>query len=164
MEREVTDTLPVAVGDGMPVAWRRLRFGLFELDVATEELRKAGRRVRLRRQPFLVLATLASRPGEMVGREELVRRVWPGGTFIDFDQGLNSAVRDVRAALGDDVASPRFVETLPRRGYRFLAPVQALGAEPSRLEVHGQGPGALTLVLELDLHGLAAGLKRPAPG
>jgi DNA-binding winged helix-turn-helix (wHTH) protein len=132
-EPEVTEALPVALADGM----RRLRFGLFELDLLTEELRKAGRLVRLRRQPVLVLAALASRPGDLVTRGELRRLVWPDTTFVDFDQGLNSCVRDIRAALGDTALSPRFVETLPRRGYRFVAPVHVLGAAPPLLLTYG---------------------------
>jgi cholera toxin transcriptional activator len=154
MERQVTGPAPVALADGLPVELRRLRFGLFELDLATGELRKAGRRLRLRQQPFLVLSALASRPGELLSREELCRRVWAGTTFVDFDQGLNSCVRDIRAALGDDAASPRFVETLPRRGYRFIAPVEAVGAPVSRVALRTASTGALTLVLDIDLEWL----------
>ena len=102
----------------------RLRFGGFDLDVSTGELWRDGGRVHLREQSVRLLATLAARPGELLTREELRAHVWPEGTFVDFDQGLNHCVRDVRAALGDAAGAPRFLETVPRRGYRFIAPVE----------------------------------------
>ena len=101
----------------------RYRFGSFELDLATGELRRAGLRVHLQDQPFHVLEMLVTRPGELVTRDELRQRLWPADTFVDFDAGLNNAVRRVREALGDSADAPRFVETVARRGYRFLAPV-----------------------------------------
>lgn len=101
-----------------------LRFGTFELDTEARELRRSGLRVRLQPQPFKVLETLASRPGEVVDREELRRLLWGDGTFVAFEPALNFCVSRVRLALGDDARSPRFVETVPRRGYRFLASVQ----------------------------------------
>jgi TolB-like protein/DNA-binding winged helix-turn-helix (wHTH) protein len=101
-----------------------LRFGTFRLDAAAGALSKAGRPVRLRPQPVRVLAYLASRPGQLVTREELQRELWGEGTHVDFDQGLNSCIRQVRAALGDDADTPRYIETVPRRGYRFLAEVK----------------------------------------
>src|SRR5918993_5826165 len=100
-----------------------VRFGVFELDLNTGELRKAGARINLPEQPFQVLEALLDRPGELVTREELRQRLWPADTFVDFEQGLNAAVRRLRDALGDSADTPRFVETLPRRGYRFIAPV-----------------------------------------
>ena len=100
-----------------------VRFGVFELDLNAGELRKAGTRVNLPDQPFQVLKALLDRPGELVTREELRQRLWRAETFVDFDQGLNAAVRRLRDALGDSADVPRFVETLPRRGYRFIAPV-----------------------------------------
>ena len=100
-----------------------VRFGSFELDPASGELRKGGARVKLQEQPFQVLRALVERPGEVVTREELHERLWPGDTFVEFDDGLNTAVRKIRQALGDSADNPRFVETLPRRGYRFIAPV-----------------------------------------
>src|SRR5262252_9177265 len=103
----------------------RLRFGVFDLDLRTGELRKRGLRVRLQEQPFQVLALLLVKPGELVTREELRQRLWPADTFVDFDHGLNKAINKVREALGDSVASPRFVETVARRGYRFIADVHA---------------------------------------
>ncbi len=99
-------------------------FGVFELDPVSGELRKNGTRIRLQEQPFQVLLALVERPGEVVSREELHQRLWPDGTFVDFEDGLATAVRKVRNALGDDAANPRFVETLPKRGYRFLTAVE----------------------------------------
>ncbi len=103
------------------------RFGLYEIDLVSGELRKDGTRVRLQEQPFRVLAMLLERPGEMVTREEMRTRLWPGDTFVDFDHGLNTAVNKLREALGDAAANPRFVQTVARRGYRFIAPVQHNG-------------------------------------
>jgi TolB-like protein/DNA-binding winged helix-turn-helix (wHTH) protein/Tfp pilus assembly protein PilF len=107
------------------------RFGVFELDSQTGELRKSGARVRLAPQPFTVLSILVSRPGEVVTREELRAAVWGDNTFIEFDQGLNTCIRQIRAVLGDDADVPRFVETLPRRGYRLIAPVESIGGVPA---------------------------------
>jgi DNA-binding winged helix-turn-helix (wHTH) protein len=101
----------------------RLRFDVFELDLAGGELRKGDRPIRLQPQPLKVLMLLAGRPGELVSRDEIQKQVWPRDTFVDFDQGLNYCVRQIRAALGDAAETPRFVETVPRRGYRFLAAV-----------------------------------------
>jgi DNA-binding winged helix-turn-helix (wHTH) protein len=106
------------------------RFGLYEIDLLSGELRKEGTRVRLQEQPFRVLAMLLERPGEMITREEMRTRLWPGDTFVDFDHGLNTAVNKLREALGDAAANPRFVQTVARRGYRFIAPVQQNGAGP----------------------------------
>jgi DNA-binding winged helix-turn-helix (wHTH) protein/dipeptidyl aminopeptidase/acylaminoacyl peptidase len=106
---------------------RRLRFGVFELAPASGELRKAGVLVKLRHQPAKVLAHLASRPGRVVTREELQAAVWGGDTFVDFDQGLNYCIKEIRAALSDSAETPLYVETLPRRGYRFIAPVESFG-------------------------------------
>jgi TolB-like protein/DNA-binding winged helix-turn-helix (wHTH) protein len=100
-----------------------LRFGVFELDLKNGEARKAGLKIKLQPQPFKVLAILAGRPGETVTREEIQREVWGNETFVDFDRGLNVCIQQIRAALGDDPDAPRFIETLPKRGYRFLVPV-----------------------------------------
>ncbi|HET7207938.1 MAG TPA: winged helix-turn-helix domain-containing protein [Terriglobales bacterium] len=100
-----------------------LRFGLFELDLEARELRKSGLRIKLQDQPFQILAMLLERPGEVVIREELQKRLWPEDTFVDFDLSLNSAVKKLRQALSDDSENPRFIETLYRRGYRFIGPV-----------------------------------------
>src|ERR1700757_4972390 len=110
----------------------RLCFGTFELDLRAGELRKHGLRIRLQEQPFLVLATLLEHPGEIVTREELQKKLWPVDTFVDFDHGLNKAINKIREALSDSAESPRFVETVARRGYRFLADVKVAGAAPVR--------------------------------
>ena len=110
---------------------RRYRFGVFEADFATGELRRKGVRVKLHSQPFQILFLLLERPGEMLTREEICRELWPDGTFVDYEHGVNSAVNRLREALGDKASNPRFVETLARRGYRFVAPVEQiiLGAD-----------------------------------
>jgi TolB-like protein/DNA-binding winged helix-turn-helix (wHTH) protein/Tfp pilus assembly protein PilF len=105
---------------------RTIRFGVFELDVRSGELRKQGRKVRLEGQPVQILICLLENPGELVTREELRKRLWPADTFVNFEYGLNAAVKRLRQALNDSAGNPRFVETLPRRGYRFLAPVQTV--------------------------------------
>ena len=105
---------------------RRYRFGVLEADAATGELRRQGMRVKLNAQPFQVLLMLLEQPGQLVSREEISRVLWPEGTFVDFEHGVNSAVNRIREALGDTAGSPRFVETLARRGYRFLAPVEQI--------------------------------------
>jgi DNA-binding winged helix-turn-helix (wHTH) protein len=105
----------------------RYRFGTFEADAATGELRRQGLRVKLNTQPFQVLLLLLARPGELLTREEISRELWPEGTFVDYEHGVNSAVNRIREALGDTASSPRFVETLARRGYRFVAPVERIG-------------------------------------
>jgi DNA-binding winged helix-turn-helix (wHTH) protein/dienelactone hydrolase len=99
------------------------RFGVFELDPSAKELRKQGMRVRLQGQPVEILTMLLERPGELITREELQKKLWPSDTFVDFEQGLNSAMKRLRAALDDDAESPHFIETLPRHGYRFIGSV-----------------------------------------
>jgi cholera toxin transcriptional activator len=103
------------------------RFGVFEADLEAHELRKQGRRVRLQDQPFAILALLLERPGAIVSREELRDKLWPADTFVDFDHSLNTAVNKIREVLGDSASSPRFVETVARRGYRFLGEVRTSG-------------------------------------
>jgi cholera toxin transcriptional activator len=112
----------------------RFRFGVFEANASTGELRKQGIRIKLNVQPFQVLLLLLERPNEILTRDEIARHLWPDGTFVDFDHGVNSAVNRIRDALGDPARNPRFIETLARRGYRFVAPVQRfneLGPESS---------------------------------
>jgi len=104
---------------------RIARFGIFELDLGTGELRKGGVKLRLQGQPIQVLTVLLERAGDVVTREELRQKLWASDTFVDFDHSLNTAINKVREALGDSASSPRYVETLARRGYRFIAPVQA---------------------------------------
>src|ERR1700751_56374 len=108
----------------LTTAKRAVRFGLYEVDFASQELRKSGIKIKIQDQPFQILSLLLERPGQIVTREEIQKRLWAGDTFVDFDLGLNSAVKKLRQALGDESDNPRFVETLYRRGYRFLAPVQ----------------------------------------
>lgn len=102
----------------------RYKFGLYEADLSSGELFREGRKLRMQEQPFQVLVALLERPGEVVTREDLRQRLWPSDTFVDFDHSLNTAINKLRDALSDGAANPRFIETLPRRGYRFIAPVQ----------------------------------------
>ena len=113
---------------------------------APASLRKAGVRINLPEQPFQVLKALLDRPGDLVTREELRQRLWPAETFVDFEHGLNAAVRRLRDALGDSADVPRFVETLPRRGYRFIAPVTepAVSDEPAPSPHIEDQPGVIT--------------------
>src|SRR3984957_6420597 len=136
----------------------RLRFGVFELDLRAGELRKHGLRVRLQEQPFQVLATLLLHPGEVVTREELQKKLWPADTFVDFDHGLNKTINKIREALGDSAESPRFVETVARRGYRFLAEVKDVDGGSVAVPNHG------TEVLSGPQHsGLGTTARPPAP-
>jgi DNA-binding winged helix-turn-helix (wHTH) protein len=114
-----------------PISSRRYRFGTFEADSATGELRRDGMRIKINAQPFQVLCLLLDRPGELLTRDEIACELWPDGTFVDYDHGVNSAVNRIREALGDSASNPRFVETLARRGYRFIAPVEHIGSEDS---------------------------------
>jgi serine/threonine-protein kinase len=148
-------------GSGHPI-----RFGVFEVDRESGELRKQGLKIKLRDQPLQILLMLLEHPGQLVSREELQRKLWAADTFVDFDRGLNKAVNHLRDALSDSAESPRFIETLPKRGYRFIAPVEAstpnghpleppmetqsaLAEQPERW-VHAQIPGG---------HGASRGLR-----
>src|SRR5690348_16383311 len=111
------------------------RFGLFETDVAKGTLTRNGIRVKLQDQPFRVLILLLERPGEIVTREELRQRLWPEGTYVDFDGSLNVILKKLRAAIDDDSDNPRFIETVPRRGYRFLAPISVQSTKPEPVPV-----------------------------
>src|SRR5215472_10543089 len=104
----------------------KYRFDDFEADVSAAELRRGGTRLKLQLQPFQVLVALLERPGEVVTRDELRQRLWPEDTFVDFDHGLNTAMAKVREVLGDSASKPRYVETIAKRGYRFLAEVQVI--------------------------------------
>ncbi len=119
------------------------RFGAFEVDLRARELRKGGIRIRLQDQPFEILTAMLERPGDVVTREELRQRLWPAGTFVDFEHSLNAAVKRLRAALGDDADNPRFVETLHKRGYRFIAAVQTESGQAVR-NLHVVRPSAAT--------------------
>src|SRR5436190_14211504 len=116
---------------------RVVQFGIFEIDLRSGERRKAGTKVKLHDQPFQVLAMLLDRPGELVTREAIRLKLWPGDMFVDFDHGLNNAVNRLRDALGDSADSPRFIETLPRRGYRFIYPVNGAPAPDGALPLNG---------------------------
>ena len=125
------------------------RFSVFEVDAEAGELRRKGIRIRLHAQPMQVLLLLLQRPGEIFTRDEISRALWPDGTFVDYEHGVNSAINRLREALGDKASSPLFVETLARRGYRFVAPV----------EVHGSTPPAAVKVIAS-----ADPVSQPAPG
>lgn len=132
----------------------RLRFGLFEFDAATGELRREGTLVRLQPQPAAVLALLVAHAGDIVTRESIRDAVWGDDTFVDFDRGLNFCIAQIRAALGDTADSPRFIRTLPKRGYQFIAPVQSVetgsdpGPTPGRPVSEPLTPGRLRRRLE----------------
>ena len=132
---------------------RPVRFAAFEMDLRSGELRKQGVRVNLQDQPFQVLALLVQRAGEVVTREELRRKIWPADTFVDFEDGLNTTIKKIRSALGDSAESPRFIETLPRRGYRFIVPVQASGGPTPGVE---KSVGEKVLLAVLPLKNLSA--------
>jgi DNA-binding winged helix-turn-helix (wHTH) protein len=112
-----------------PSQTRRVRLGPFEADLRSCELRKDGLKVKLQDQPFRVLAMLIERPGEMVSRQEFRQKLWPADIFVDFDTGLNTAIKKLRDALGDSSDEPRYIETLPRRGYRLIVPVENVEAQ-----------------------------------
>ncbi len=134
-------------------ASRAVRFGAFEADLSSGELRKHGLRIKLQDQPFQILAMLLDRPGEVLTREELHQKLWPTDTFVDFDHGLNNAINRLREALCDSAENPRYIETLPRRGYRFISQVEgetipdSLAAREKSLGVSGNDqPGSVTTV------------------
>jgi DNA-binding winged helix-turn-helix (wHTH) protein len=110
--------------DALSTSYRLLRFGVFELNLDLEELRKNGTLLKLPPQPFKLLALLASRSGQVVTRDEIQERLWGNDTFIDFEQGVNKCIKQIRTALSDNADNPLYLETVPRRGYRFLAPVR----------------------------------------
>src|SRR5271165_1862691 len=137
---------------------RLLRFGVFEVDLDLGELRKNGARIRLQGQPFQVLTTLLQNSGQVVTRAYLRETIWSADTFVDFDHSLNTAINKIRDSLGDSASSPRFVETLARRGYRFIAPVDRVNlatAEPGSTTEKGTGtrvPAPHELALHPELH------------
>ena len=142
-------------GSAAPV--RRLRFDVFELDVHAGELRKRGVRVRLQGQPLLVLATLLQRAGDLVTRDELRQEIWRGDTFVDFDHSLHNAIARIREALGDSAGKPRFIETLPRRGYRFIGHVEEIvpGPQAAKPPAAGLDPSEIHSVAVLPLEDLS---------
>src|SRR6516165_3296204 len=115
------------MADYSPAANSPVRFGVFELDPSTGNLRKHGVRVKLQDQPFAVLLILLEKPGQLVTREELQQRLWPADTFVEFDKGIYNAMKRLRETLGDEAETPRYIETIPKRGYRFLGEVHRIG-------------------------------------
>jgi DNA-binding winged helix-turn-helix (wHTH) protein len=125
------------------------RFGLFELDTDSEELLKAGRTVRIQQQPYKLLCLLVAQAGKVVSRDEIRSALWPAETFVDYDQGVNFAMKQVREALGDEADHPVYVQTIPKRGYRFIAPVDAGARAASPPPVPAERPRTdLTLALQ----------------
>jgi DNA-binding winged helix-turn-helix (wHTH) protein len=124
-----------------PLPDLRYRFGAFEVDAGRKELRRQGMLVRLNGQPFLLLLLLLERQGQLLTRDEIARELWPDGTVVDFEHGVNSAVNRIREALGDSATDSRYVQTLARRGYRFVAPVERINTAPSSLG--GTEPGRI---------------------
>jgi DNA-binding winged helix-turn-helix (wHTH) protein len=152
-------------------AQRRIRFGPYEAELKTAELRRNGRVVRLQEQPFQVLAALLVRAGEVVTREELRERLWPGDSFGDFDQGLNTAINKLREALRDSAANPEFIETLPKRGYRFMHAIEAdpTASAGDEIQIERQPGGkpkflvAITTIFAVTAAGFAVlWIRRPA--
>jgi cholera toxin transcriptional activator len=135
------------------------RFGVFELDLSAGELRKNGRKLRLQEQPFQILALLLERAGDVVTREELRQKLWAADTFVDFDHGLNTAVNKLREVLGDSASTPRYIETLARRGYRFIAPLQK-DVQP---DAQQPAASAASTTQERDPRGLHPELEVPIP-
>src|ERR1700731_1144707 len=140
-----------------------VRFGTYEVSLYSGEVRKAGLRIRVQQQPMKLLEILLERPGEVVTREELRSRVWSDESFGDFDQALNIAIGKLRSALGDSAENPRFIETLPKRGYRFIADVSVVAADarPKNLEaVAGDLAGRERKTHKLEDAGLAVAPAR----
>lgn len=134
---------PLAEGAGNQTGSpaRKIRFGAFEVDLASGELRKSGLRVRLQDKPFQILSLLLQHRGLLVTREQLKQRLWPADTFVDFDRSLNTAANRLRQALGDSADHPRFVETVPRRGYRWIGPADELAPPPDAPASQAPSPG-----------------------
>src|ERR1700730_7291041 len=117
-----------------------IRFGGFEADIRAGELRKSGARIRMQEQPFQILLMLLERPAEVITREEIRQKLWTGNVFVDFEHGVNSAIARLREVLGDSADSPRYIETLPRRGYRFIAPVDGFPrSHGASISLNGNG-------------------------
>ena len=138
---------------------RRYRFGAFEADSVTGELRRQGILIKLNAQPFQVLMMLLDRPGELLTREEISRELWPDGTFVDYEHGVNSAVNRIREAIGDTAGNSRFVQTLARRGYRFVAPVERIAQDGSSSTTALEPPSAPAQEIAAELSGASAELE-----
>ena len=136
MRRKVVSVYGFGCGSaaGKSARGRIVRFGAFEADLHAGELRKHGIRIKVADQPFRVLELLLERPGGLVTREVLKQHLWPGDTYVDFDRSLNAAVNKLRGALGDSPRNTRFIETLPKRGYRFIATVEEPSEEAPRAQ------------------------------
>src|SRR5256886_15459638 len=134
-----------------------IRFGVFDFDLHAGELRKDGMRIRLEGQPLAILKMLLERPGGLVTREELQKKLWPADTFVDFEHSLNAAVKRLRAALNDSADQPRYVETLARRGYRFIAPINGAVVEPSAVS---NEPAPVAPPAQLSAPAALAGARR----
>ena len=139
------------------------RFGTFEADPSTGELRRKGVRIKLNAQPFQLLCLLLDRPNQLLTREEIATTLWPEGTFVDFDHGLNSAINRIREALGDSAANPRFLETLARRGYRFLAPVERIQTDPTNTTATPSAPTVEGIVILSEAKDLLPAMLSPTP-
>ncbi len=126
----------------LPSVYPVVHFGAFEVDLSSGEIHKHGHKIKLQEQPFQVLAMLLERPGTVITREDLRTRLWPADTFVDFDTGLNSAIKKLRDALGDSADLPTFIETLPRRGYRFISAVATPSALPTKEPLVAKGEPA----------------------
>jgi DNA-binding winged helix-turn-helix (wHTH) protein len=136
-----------------PTTARLIRFGPFEVDPKSRELFSQGLRIQLQEQPFRILSMLLEHRGEVVTREELCEALWPGDTFVDFDQGLNKAINKIRSALGDSPERPRYIETLPKRGYRLIVPVNR--ANQDRQSSNGPGEAKPRTIANSEAGGLA---------
>lgn len=129
----------------MTVSRELFRFGDFELDVDTGELRRKNRRLKLQPQPFKLLLLLVRKKGALVTREEIRQELWPDGTFVDFDQSVNFSIKQIRDVLGDEADRPLYVETVPKRGYRFIAPISTPGEQPARPPLSPMGATGIRL-------------------
>ncbi|MGC2060891.1 MAG: winged helix-turn-helix domain-containing protein, partial [Candidatus Sulfotelmatobacter sp.] len=147
-------------GPGLMEGGRIYRFGPFEVRTGTRELSKGGTRVRLRGQPYLILEVLLSRAGEIVTREELREKLWPADTFVDFEHGLNTSVKKLRQALCDSAEAPRYIETAPRLGYRFIATVEAIReSKPQPVVETVHVPAPSPIVVPETLHAATLGRR-----
>ncbi len=148
----------------MSATHRLLKFGVFELNLDTQELRKFGTVIKLRPQPFRLLALLASHAGQVVTREEIQEQLWGEDTYVDFEHGMNKCVKQIRTALGDDVNKPVYIETVPRQGYRFLVPVVAktVLAPAARVKESSSGiPADLAEMIRARLAARKSGATQP---
>ena len=142
----------------VPIPREMYRFGQFELDVDAAELTRQGRKLKLQPQPFKLLVLLARRAGSLVGRDDIRGELWPDGTFVDFDQSVNFAIKQIRDTLGDSAERPLYIETIPRRGYRFIAPIET-GRPDSAPGAPVALPGTTTVRLQKALWSNIAELR-----